>query len=78
MSDVITTHSFTGMLVSENDHVVLSQGLAPALTVVAAGKNHWSEAWMFEMEKINQKQKGYQIVWNLIIWLAQGELSAPV
>lgn len=34
-------------------------------------------AWMFEMEKINQNQKGYQIVWNLIIWLSQGELSAP-
>ena len=52
--------------------------LATALTVVAAGQEHWSRVWMFEMGKINQKQKGYQILWNLIIWLAQGELSAPV
>lgn len=32
------------------------------LTIVAAGQNNQSESWMFEMDKINQKQKGYQIV----------------
>lgn len=47
-------------------HLAFSEH-ATALTVVAAGLDHWSKSRMFEMEKINHKQKGYQIVWNLII-----------